>query len=163
MQYFPVLKRVNDMADELSVIGRPENHDKQIVDIVTGRLDYAADNLPGKKLFVRVLGAPHAHARVKSIDTSNALALEGVEAVCTYEDCPVFSDKILYWGQEVAAVAAVDEAIASQAIELIDVEYEVLPFVIDPDEAMRSNSFVVDKEINAVAMMSVVTVLNMFI
>lgn len=128
------------MADELSVIGRPENHDKQIVDIVTGRLDYAADNLPGKKLFVRVLGAPHAHARVKSIDTSNALALEGVEAVCTYEDCPVFSDKILYWGQEVAAVAAVDEAIASQAIELIDVEYEVLPFVIDPDEAMRSNS-----------------------
>ncbi len=125
------------MAEELSVIGKAKHHDKQIVDIVTGRLDYAADILPGKKLFTRFLGAPYAHARIKSIDTSKALALDGVKAICTYEDCPVFSDRILYNGQEVAAVAAIDEAIASQAIELIEVEYEVLPFILDPDEAMK--------------------------
>ncbi|RJO61839.1 MAG: hypothetical protein C4542_05380 [Dehalococcoidia bacterium] len=129
-------KRLKEM-NELSVIGNPGNLDKQIVDIVTGKLDYAADNLPGKKLFVRVAGAKYAHARVKSIDTSKAVALEGVEAICTYEDCPVFSDTILYYGQEVAAIAAVDEDTAVRAIELIEVEYEVLTAVLDPDEAMK--------------------------
>jgi len=125
-----------EMAD-LKVIGKPEHHDKQAWHIVTGRLDYAADNLPGKKLFARVLGAPHAHAKITSIDTSRALALDGVEAACTYEDCPVLSDTVLYAGQEIAAVAAVDENIAAQAVQLIDVTYDVLPFVIDPDEAME--------------------------
>jgi CO/xanthine dehydrogenase Mo-binding subunit len=125
------------VAEDLAVIGKKETHDKQIADIVTGRLDYAADNLPGKKLFTRVLGASHAHARVKSIDTTKAMALDGVKAICTYEDCPVFSQTILYHGQEVAAVAAVDEAVAAQAVELIEVEYETLPFVLDPDEAMK--------------------------
>jgi xanthine dehydrogenase molybdenum-binding subunit len=122
------------MAD-LLVIGKPENPDKQIVDIVTGRLEYAADNLSGKKLFCRTLGSPHAHAKIVSIDTSAALALKGVEAVTTHEDCPIYSDTLLFWGQEVATVAAVDEHIAAQAIGLIDVQYEVLPHVVDPDEA----------------------------
>ena len=125
------------MAEELSVIGKEKQHDKQIVDIVTGRLDYAADILPGKKLFTRFLCAPHAHANIKSIDISKALSLDGVEAICTHQDCPVFSERILYWGQEVAAVAAINEAIASQAIDLIQVEYEPLSFVLDPDEAMQ--------------------------
>lgn len=122
---------------ELSVIGNPANRDKQIVDIVTGRLDYAADNLPGGKLFVRTAGAKHAHARVKSIDTTQAMRLDGVKAVCTFEDCPVFSDVILYYGQEVAAIAAVDEETAARAVELIKVEYEVLTAILDPDEAMK--------------------------
>lgn len=128
---------VDELASVLSVIGKPEHHDKQLVDVVTGRLDYPADHIPGKKLFTRILGSPYAHALIKSIDASKALALEGVKAVTTYKDCPVFSDKLLYWGQEVAAVAAVDEAIAAQAVELIDVVYQELPFVTDPDEAMQ--------------------------
>jgi hypothetical protein len=111
---------------------RPDGTDK-----VTGRALYGADVRLSGMLYGAVLRSPHAHARIKSIDTSKALALDGVAAVCTYKDCSAFSDKILYWGQEVAAIAAVDEAIASQAIELIDVEYEVLPFVLDPEELLE--------------------------
>ena len=129
--------------NELSVIGNPANLDKQMVDIVTGRLDYAADNLPGKKLFVRVAGAKHAHARIKSIDTLKARNLAGVKAVCTYEDCPVFSSTILYYGQEVAAVAAIDEETAACGADLIEVDYEVLPAVLDPDEAMKPGAALV--------------------
>jgi len=125
------------MSEEMSVIGNPAHHDKQIVDIVTGRLDYAADNLPGKKLFVRTAGAQQAHARIKNIDVSKAAAADGVKAVCTYMDCPVFSDSILYCGQEVAAVAAEDEETAARAAALIEVEYISSPAVFDPDEAMQ--------------------------
>lgn len=132
------------MADEfrpnLAVIGKAENHDKQAVDIVTGRLDYASDHLSGKKLITRILPSPHAHAIIVSIDASKALALDGVEAVTTYEDCPVFKKEIGYRGQEVAAVAAVDEATAAYATQLIDVEYEVLPHVVDPDEAAEAGA-----------------------
>jgi xanthine dehydrogenase molybdenum-binding subunit len=125
------------MVDELLVVGNPANLDKQAVDIVTGRLDYASDHLPGEKLFTRILSSPHAHAKIVSIDTSKALAMDGVEAVTTHEDCPTYSDTITFWGQEVAAVAAVDEHTAAVATRLIDVEYDVLPHVVDPDEAME--------------------------
>jgi len=125
------------MPFDTKVIGNPANHDKQILDILTGRLDFSADILPGKKLFTRFATSPYAHAKITSIDVNGALALDGVEAVTTYEDCPVMSDTILYVGQEVAAVAAVDEAIAAQAVLLIDVTYDELPFVCDPDEAME--------------------------
>ncbi len=128
------------MPFETKVIGNPANHDKQIWDIVTGRLDYSADVLLGKKLFTRFKLSPYAHAKITSIDVSKALNLDGVEAVTTYEDCPPMSDTITYVGQEVAAVAAIDEDIASQAVELIDVTYDQLPFVCDPDEAMKSGA-----------------------
>lgn len=128
------------MANDFSVVSTPGQHDKQLIDAVTGRLEYAADNLPGKKLFTRTLGSPHPHAKVLSINTSAAMALDGVEAVTTYEDCPAFSDTILFWGQEVAAVAAVDEHTAALATQLIDVEYDVLPHIIDPDEAAQPGS-----------------------
>lgn len=131
------------MAEELSVIGNRGHHDRQITAIVTGRLDYAADNLPGKKLFTRTAGARHAHARIKHIDVSKALAVDGVKAVCTYEDCPVFSENILYFGQEVAAVAAVEEDIAARAAQLVEVEYEVLEAVLSPDEAMKPGAPIV--------------------
>lgn len=127
------------MANDLAVIGT-KGKDKQSNAIVTGKLDYSTDVLPGKKLFTRVLGSPYAHAKIDSIDTSRAEALGGVEAVCTYQDCPVLSQELWYWGQEVAAVAAVDENIAAQAIELIDVDYDELPFVLDPDEAMETGA-----------------------
>lgn len=128
------------MAEEFAVIGKPGLIDKQAVMIVTGKLDFAEDNLPGEKLHGRILGSPHAHARILSIDTSKAEELEGVKAVVTYKDGIGFVEELTWWGQEVAAVIATEPDIAEDAIDLIEVEYEPLPFVIDPDEAMESDA-----------------------
>jgi len=131
------------MAFNYKVIGQEGNKDKHLMHCLTGKLDFSADNLLGKKLFARTLGSPHAAAIIVSIDTSQAEALEGVEAVCTHEDCPIWSDTIRYCGQEVAAVAAVDEATAARALELIDVVYDERLFVLDPDEAMEPGAPIV--------------------
>ncbi len=125
------------------VVGQEGLKDKQLLECLTGRLDFATDILLGKKLFVRILGSPYPAARVLSIDTSAAEALEGVEAVCTYQDVPGWSDTILYQGQEVAGVAAVDEATAARALTLINVEYEQHAWVIDADQAMESGAPIV--------------------
>lgn len=145
------------------VIGtRPVRHDGE--DKVTGRAVYGADvQLPGM-LFGKVLRSPHAHARIKSINTQAAEALEGVKAVTTGADLPDTSDrtanlgelgivplkylshnvlakdKVLYHGHPVAAVAATSPQIAEQALKLIQVEYEVLPPVMDVLNAMRPDS-----------------------
>jgi CO/xanthine dehydrogenase Mo-binding subunit len=127
---------------------------------VTGRAQYGADlKLPGM-LFGRVLRSPHAHARIRSIDTSKAAALPGVRAVVTSADFPtqkfeyigpervavnfwhvtrniMAREKVLYEGHAVAAVAATSNSIAEEALSLIEVDYEVLPHVIDVDEAMQ--------------------------
>ncbi len=129
-----------DLARELSQIGKPGNKDKQLNDIVTGHLDFATDHHPRGKLYTRALLSPHAHAVIQSIDASDALALPGVEAVVTHEDCPVYSDVLIFAGQSVAAVAAVDEDTADRAVALIKVEYEVRPAVIDPEDAIASNT-----------------------
>jgi xanthine dehydrogenase molybdenum-binding subunit len=113
---------------------------------VTGRAEFV-DDLKAE-LYVKVLGSPHPHAMIKNIDTSRAENMEGVKAILTYDsllDRPIhFSchrssdimDKHLrYVGDYVAAVAATSEAIAEEAIDNIDVEYEVLPAVFDPEEA----------------------------
>src|SRR5256886_210101 len=129
---------------EYRVVGtRPIRHDG--ADKVTGRAVYGADvRLPGL-LYGRVLRSPHAHARIKKIDTSKAEKLAGVRAVATYKDLPpaedkwedlgegmvnikflvdnvLASDKVLYRGHAVAAVAATNIHIAEEAIELIEVE-----------------------------------------
>src|SRR5207344_2948094 len=133
---------------------RPDGADK-----VTGRARFGADfNLPGQ-LIGRVLRSPHPHARILSIDTSKAEALPGVKAVVTRDDFPdqpsefipagemlmnykdvvrnvLAREKALYEGHAVAAVAATSTAIARQALKLIDVRYEVLPHVIDVEQAM---------------------------
>jgi CO/xanthine dehydrogenase Mo-binding subunit len=115
----------------------------------TGRTVYTDDiSLPGM-LHGKILRSPHPHARILSIDVSKALDLDGVHAIVTGQDMPVLYgiipwtrdeyplcvDKVRYIGDGVAAVAAVDEETASAAIELIDVEYEVLPFYLDPIDA----------------------------
>jgi CO/xanthine dehydrogenase Mo-binding subunit len=123
----------SETASNLSVIGKLLP-DKQANLIITGKLQYAADILPGKKLFTKVLTSPYAHANIKSIDTSKAMQLEGAKATCTYKDCPVFSSELKYWGDRVAAVAATDPNIADQAIQLIDVQYEPLSYVTDPEK-----------------------------
>ena len=121
---------------------------------VTGRLKYAGDmTMPGM-LHVQVLRSPLAHARIVSIDTSSAEAMEGVEGVITSVDVPgedgfgVFVNdqpimargKVRYVGEAVAAVAAEDPLIAKRALSAIKVEYEALPAIFDPDEAMRSGA-----------------------
>ncbi|HZQ97235.1 MAG TPA: xanthine dehydrogenase family protein molybdopterin-binding subunit [Chloroflexota bacterium] len=144
------------------VVGtRPVRHDG--ADKVTGRAIYGADvRLPGM-LYGRVLRSPHAHARIKRIDTSKAEALPGVRAVATAKDLPpaedrwedlgegpvnmkflsdnvLASDKVLYKGHAVAAVAATNVHVAEEALNLIEVEYEVLPAVIDVREAARDGA-----------------------
>ena len=145
---------------EYKVVGtRPLRHDA--LDKVTGRARYGADvHLPGM-LYGRVLRSPHAHARIKRIDASRALALPGVKAVVTGRDFPQPSGKIadlgegafmnylfltnnclayekaLYKGHAVAAVAATTPEIAEEALALIHVDYEVLPHVLDGREAMK--------------------------
>ncbi|MSO67142.1 MAG: 2Fe-2S iron-sulfur cluster binding domain-containing protein [Pseudolabrys sp.] len=124
---------------------------------VSGRLKYAGDmTMPGM-LHVQVLRSPHAHARLVSIDTSAALAMEGVEGVITSADVPgedgfgVFVNdqpimargKVRYVGEAVAAVAAEDVLTAKRALAAIKVVYEQLAPVFDPDEAMRVGSPVV--------------------
>jgi CO/xanthine dehydrogenase Mo-binding subunit len=123
---------------------RPDGIDK-----VTGRARFGADmNAPGM-LIGKVLRSPHAHARIRSIDASEAEALPGVKAVVTAADFPdrqdefrdvlvnvMARDKALYDGHAVAAVAATSTAVARKALLLIKVDYEVLPHVIDVEAAM---------------------------
>src|SRR5690349_3871908 len=129
--------------DFQSVGTRPVRPDG--VEKVTGRARYGADfNMPGQ-LVGRVLRSPHAHARIRSIDTSKAEVLPGVKAVLTAADLPdltggdeAFQDildncmargEARYDGHAVAAVAAVDARTAREALKLIAVDYEVLPHV----------------------------------
>ena len=117
-------------------------------DKVTGRTEYIDDMKA--ELFVKILRSPHAHARIKSIDTSRAEKLAGVEAILTYKEVPrrllpirthracyMMDEHLRYVGDYVTAVAAISEAIAEEALELIDVDYEVLPAVFDPEEAAK--------------------------
>ena len=137
-----------------SVGSRPLRPDG--VDKVTGRARYGADfNMPGQ-LVGRVLRSPHAHARIVRIDTSKAEAVKGVKAIVTAADLPDLTDgdqelldvldncmarkKALYDGHAVAAVAALDAKSAKQALRLIEVEYEVLPHVVDVDEAFQPDA-----------------------
>ena len=123
------------MAD-YAVIGKAGNKDKTSKLKLTGRLDYADDRLPGKKLVARTLLSRYAHAEVTAINTSAAEALPGVKAVITYDDCPFLYKKIRHWGTEIAAVAAIDNETATRAIELINVTYDVKEHVSDADKAM---------------------------
>ncbi|PVA05745.1 xanthine dehydrogenase family protein molybdopterin-binding subunit [Thalassorhabdomicrobium marinisediminis] len=147
---------------ELNAVGtRPVRPDG--VDKVTGRARYGADyNMPGQ-LVARVLRSPHAHARILRIDTSQAEALKGVKAVVTAADLPDLTDgdaslfaildncmartKALYDGHAVAAVAAIDVHVARKALKLIEVDYEVLPHVVDVDLAMAPDAPVLDETI----------------
>ncbi len=131
---------------------RPDGLDK-----VTGRARYGADiSLPGM-LHGVVVRSPHAHARIRGIDASRALALPGVKAVVTRADLPtgltgedwnlqentLAGEKALYDGHAVAAVAATTRLIALEAAKLVHVDYEVLPHVTDVDAAMAPGAPVI--------------------
>ena len=106
---------------------------------VTGRSKYAEDHRAEGMVFVKLLVSPMPHARVRSIDTSAAEALPGVEGILTADELPettapnesALTNEPHYEGEPILAVAAVDEETASRAIELIEIDLEPLPFVLD--------------------------------
>ena len=165
-------------TQEYNVVGkrpiRPDGADK-----VTGKAMYGADiNLPGM-LHGGVLRSPHAHARIKSLNTSRAAAYPGVKAVITGADLVqpsgraselvegamtnmrflsnnvMATDKVLYKGHAVAAVAATSPHVAEEALSLIDVEYEVLPPVMDAKDAMNKDAPLIHERLAAMSTASI--------
>jgi xanthine dehydrogenase molybdenum-binding subunit len=124
---------------------------KDAADLVRGKAQFIDDlKIPGM-LHAKILRSPHAHARIKKIDTTRAKELPGVEAVLTYEDTPVWraglpshigvlSNTVRYVGDAAALVAAVSDVVAREALELIEVEYEILPAVYDVLEALEEDA-----------------------
>jgi CO/xanthine dehydrogenase Mo-binding subunit len=132
-------------GEAYTVIGtRPPRYDA--ADKVTGRAVYGPDVHLAGLLYGHMVRSPHAHARIRSIDTSRALALPGVHAVVTAQDLPqaaenvLASTKVLYVGHPVAAVAASEPHIAARAAQLVEVEYEILPAVVDVLEAAQAGA-----------------------
>lgn len=147
----------------LKTIGHPTAR-IDAVERVTGKAAYTGDvHLPGM-LFARILRSPHPHARIRGIDVSKAQALPGVKAILTHQNCTVvwgagsvagglqyndevkkstkqrryaFNNPVRFVGEPVAAVAAVSRHIAEDALQLIAVDYEILPFVLDQEEALK--------------------------
>ena len=139
--------------DDFEVVGKSHRKIDGIAK-ATGEAVYADDiQLPGM-LHAKTLRSPHAHAKIVSIDTTRARALPGVHAVITGNDLPIqygvipwtpdetalAVDKVRFIGDEVAAVAAVDEDTANAALELIDVEYEELHAYFDPKESLERDT-----------------------
>src|SRR4030088_1998784 len=137
--------------NDFSIIGKPT----AMIDAAgktTGAGNYTDDlSLPGM-LVGRILHSPYPHARIKRIDTSRAEKVDGVVAVVVGKDAPnpygilpvghdetaLAVDKVRYVGDNVACVVAVSESIAERALELIDVEYELLPAWFDPEDSMKA-------------------------
>jgi xanthine dehydrogenase molybdenum-binding subunit len=145
-------------------------HDTPRIDAierVSGRAKYTADVMLPGMLYARVLRSPHPHAHVRRIDISRAKALPGVKAIVTHENCDVvwgagsisggaqyndevkkitkhrryaFNNPVRYAGEPVAAVAAIDRHVAEDALQLIAVDYETLPFVLDPEAALKPDA-----------------------
>ncbi|MBI1794999.1 MAG: molybdopterin-dependent oxidoreductase [Chloroflexi bacterium] len=151
--------------DPYAVVGKPEKK-VDAVKLVQGKPAFTADIDMRGMLIAKVLHSPHAHARIKKIDASKARALEGVAAVLTWQDIPrvvystagqsdpipgpldMFSldNKVRFVGDRVAFVAAESEAIAEQALKLIEVEYEILDSILDPADAMKPDAIRIHDE-----------------
>jgi len=150
------------IAEENAVetfVGKPMRR-KEDLRLLTGRARFLEDiRLPGM-LYVRVLRSPHAHARITRLDVERARQMPGVRAVLTGRDIagkvvawghqtqglpegarlPFAVDKVTYEGQEIAAVAADTKHLAQDAVEAIEVEYELLPALVDPEAAMADDA-----------------------
>ncbi len=138
--------------------------------LVTGQTKYVFDVSFPNMLVGKMIRSPHPHAKIKSIDTSRAEKLPGVRAVITAKDTykikfgsneyffphtvdqmPLEAEKVRYVGDEIGAVAAVDEETALEALGLIDVQYEVLPHVVDVEEAMKPTAPQIHETLNNIA------------
>ena len=170
-------------TEKFNVVGtRPIRHDG--TEKVTGQAQYGADiHLPGM-LHGRILRSPHAHARIKGIDPSRALALPGVRAVVTGADMPdhagrvmdlgegamtntrflsnncMATEKTLYKGHAVAALAATSGHIAEAALALIDVDYEVLPAVVDVLDAMKDDAPILHERLANVTNVNILSLIH---
>lgn len=134
--------------------------------IATGKPVYTDDLAAKDALVVKILRSPHAYAKIKNIDTSRALMIDGVECVLTYKDVPnnrftlagqsypepspydrlILEDTVRYVGDEVAIIAALDEKTAVKAMKMIKVEYEVLKPIIDMEDAIDNEMLVHDED-----------------
>src|SRR5512141_800730 len=132
-------------SNDFNIIGKPRRR----VDArakVTGQTRFADDIVLPRMLFCKLLRSPHPHARIKKIDATRALAHPGVYLVLTGKDLPIeygimpvsedeqalCLDKVRFVGDPVAAVIAREELIAFEALDMIDVDYELLPTISDP-------------------------------
>jgi xanthine dehydrogenase molybdenum-binding subunit len=147
------------MSQEFHHIGKAVPTESGL-EIVTGQEKFTDDLRMAGMLHAKMLRSPHQHARIKSIDTRKALALKGVAAVLSHENIYKYIPRVLvldtflmesetlyaldsevfYVGDEVACVAAESEEIAEDALDLIDVEYEVLPAIFDAEEAVKEKA-----------------------
>src|SRR5499427_6088304 len=149
--------------DQLKTIGHATPR-IDALERVTGKAKYSGDvRLPGM-LYARVLRSPHPHARLRSIDVSKALALPGVKTILSHENSQVvwgaggisggqqyndeikkitkhrryiFNNPVRFVGDPVAAIAAVNRHVAEEALRLIQIDYELLNFVLEPEEALK--------------------------
>lgn len=155
---------------EFNVIGKNSLRRFDAYPKASGQANFCMDVVPKDMLVGKILRSPYAHAKIKSLDTSKAEALPGVEAVITYRDeeaqnlapmgtidqlwigvvrdlVPVFNDKAGWEGEDVGvALAAVSEDIAEKALKLIDVEWEVLPFVLNAEDAIEPGAVLLHPE-----------------
>lgn len=157
------------MEEKLRYVGKyVPMHD--VRDKVTGRVKYAGDMVLPGMLYAKLVLSDIAHGYIKSIDTSEAEAMPGVRAVFTYRNSPdnlynshkwigglevikderLFTDKVRYFGDRIAAVVAVDKHTAEKAARLIKVEYEVLPVIISPEDALKNDTVKIHESGNVV-------------
>jgi putative selenate reductase molybdopterin-binding subunit len=156
---------VTPETQKWQTVGKPEKK-VDAIKLVQGKPAFTADMDIRGMLYAKVLRSPHAHARIKNIDTSKALALKGVVSVLTWKDLPrvVYStagqsdpipgpldsfsldNKVRFVGDRVAFVAAETPEIAEKALTLIDVEYEVLPAILDSRESMNPDAIKIHDE-----------------
>ena len=153
------------MSGKLKVVG----HSVKKIDamaLACGAPMYVADELPAGTLVGKALRSPHAHARIRSIDVEAARALPGVHAVLTYKDVPripyttagqgapepspydsfILDNKVRFVGDQVALIAAETSEIADAAIKLIEVDYDVLPAVLDMRDALKEGAPIIHDE-----------------
>jgi putative selenate reductase molybdopterin-binding subunit len=152
-----------------SIVGKPEVK-VDAVKLALGKPVFTDDFRLEGMLYGALLTSPHAHARIKHIDASRARALTGVHAVLTYQDIPrikyasggqsypqplpydqvCLDDKVRHEGDRVAVVAAETPELAEEALRLIEVEYEILPVVVDPLDAMKEGAPVIHDEADTI-------------
>jgi len=147
----------------LNIVGKSVRRNDAL-EKATGSAMFSTDLFVPGMLYAKTLRSPHAHARIVDIDTTEAEKLPGVKAVATWKNTPrflfntsatmtftvpsqepvldqyIFDSVVRYVGDEVAAVAAISERVAEEALKLIKVEYEILPAVFDPLQAMEDSA-----------------------
>ena len=150
---------IPNLKKDFRIVGKSVKRE-DVIEKVTGEGRYVADLKPVGMLYGKIKRSDVAHARIRRIDVSKALAYPGVKAVLTHEDVPrvlhygsphprsasctkdqyILDSKVRFRGEGVAAVAAISEEIADEALDLIEVEYEELPAVFTPEDAIKPDA-----------------------